>query len=70
MVTRNFAFKLILMDRPEGLGEKGLGKKQALIYENLRDGLCMRSDHMALQHKAIPTTMENMHGRLNYPARG
>ncbi len=39
MVSRNFDSKLDAMDRPEGLGEKGLGKKQALIYENLRDVL-------------------------------
>ena len=32
-------YKLDAIGRPEGLGEKGLGKKQALIYENLRDGL-------------------------------
>jgi len=41
MVSRNFDSKLDAMDRPEGLGEKGLGKQQALIYENLRDGLCI-----------------------------
>ena len=41
MVSRNFDSKLDAMDRPEGLGEKGLGKQQALIYGNLRDGLCM-----------------------------
>ena len=39
MVSRNFDSKLDVMDRPEGLGEKGLGKKQALTYENLRDVL-------------------------------
>jgi hypothetical protein len=41
MVSRNFDSKLDAIDRPEGLGEKGLGKQQALIYENLRDGLCI-----------------------------
>jgi hypothetical protein len=46
MVSRNFDSKLDAIDRPEGLGEKGLGEKglgkqQALIYENLRDGLCI-----------------------------
>ena len=41
MVSRNFDSKLDAMDRPEGLGEKGLGKQQALIYGILRDGLCM-----------------------------
>ena len=41
MVSKNYDSKLDAMDRPEGLGEKGLGKQQALIYGNLRDGLCM-----------------------------
>ena len=41
MVSKNFDSTLDAMDRPEGLGEKGLGKQQALIYGNLRDGLCM-----------------------------
>ena len=38
------------MDRPEGLGEKGVGKKQALTYENLRDA--RGSDNMVLQPNA------------------
>ena len=31
MVSRNFDSKLVNMKRPEGLGEKGLGKNQAQI---------------------------------------
>jgi hypothetical protein len=43
MFSGNFVSKIHAIDRPEGLGEKGLGKKQALTYENLRNGLYMGS---------------------------